>query len=74
MDEPAVKAHYHHGGTIEFEEFKSRVLAVDIYYDRLEYTQISQVESMSTITLVSNVGGLSKFPVEESDCFCLNLI
>jgi len=59
MDEPAVKAHYHHGGAIQFEEFKSRVLAVDIYYDRLEYTQISQVESMSTITLVSNVGGQS---------------
>jgi hypothetical protein len=73
MDEPAVKAHYHHG-TIEFEEFKSRVLAVDIYYDRLEYTQISQVESMSTITLVSNVGGLSGCSVEESNCFCLNLI
>jgi len=74
MENPIINSKFPSSRNISFEELKRQVLSVDIYYDRLEYTQISQVESMSTITLVSNVGGLSKFPVEKSDCFCLNLI
>ena len=55
---PVVKSKYAEDWNISFDDLKRKVFSVNVYYDKLEYTMITQVESMSTITLVSNVGGL----------------
>ncbi len=65
MEKTIIKAKYPSSKNISFEDLKRQVLSVNVYYDRLEYTQISQMDSMSTITLVSNVGGLSGCAVGE---------
>jgi len=39
-------------------EFNRRSLVVYVYFERLEYTMISQTPSMTIIDLVSSIGGL----------------
>lgn len=57
MESQIVKSKYQNR-SLSYEELKSKVLAVDISYHKLDYTIISEVENMSFITLVSNIGGV----------------
>lgn len=62
MTNPVVKIKYPADLPISYDDLKKNVLAVDIYYDKLEYTKISEVPNMRLIELVSNIGGcLSNF-------------
>ncbi len=43
---------------ISDSELSLRLLLLNVYFERLEYTMISQTPSMTVIDLVSSIGGL----------------
>lgn len=44
--------------TLNYDKIKNKVLALNIYYDKLEYTLINQEPKFQILDLVSNIGGL----------------
>lgn len=57
MNNPLVKSKYSNE-TLTYEKLKLSVLSMNIYYDELSYTFISQQAKMQLFDLVSNIGGL----------------
>jgi hypothetical protein len=45
-------------GSFNYEQIKNSVLSINVYYDELGYTLISQQPKMQLFDLVSNIGGL----------------
>ncbi len=44
--------------TLNYDKMKNKVLALNIFYDKLEYTLINQEAKFQILDLVSNIGGL----------------
>ncbi len=58
MASSLIKSKYTENQTISYDDLKGKLVAVDIYFDKLEYTKITELENMRGITLVSNIGGI----------------
>ncbi len=58
MTSSLIKSKYTENQTISYDDLKGKLVAVDIYFDKLEYTKITELENMRGITLVSNIGGI----------------
>jgi hypothetical protein len=43
---------------LTFEQYKSNLVAFNVYYEELVYTQISESAKMTSIDLVANIGGV----------------
>jgi hypothetical protein len=54
---PNFRSIYSNATNASYEDIRNNVLSLNIYYDTLSYMQISEKEKLSTVELVSNLGG-----------------
>lgn len=47
----------HYGRNITFEMARKSLVSLYIYFDELDFTQISEQEATSLVVLISNIGG-----------------
>jgi hypothetical protein len=59
---------------ITYEKLKSKILAINIYYDELGYTNLVEYEKVKLIDLVSSIGGTFGLFVGVSFLSCAEII
>ena len=57
MTNPIITSKFSNG-TLNYESIKQSVLSLNIYYDRLAFTQISKETKFEIVDLISAIGGL----------------
>ena len=61
MNNPLVSSKFQPNQTISYEDLKSKVLFVEIFYSKMSYTKIEKLEKADMNTLISNNGGKKIF-------------
>ena len=61
MNNPLVSSKFKSNQTITYEDLKSKVLFVEIFYSKMSYTKIEKLEKTDMNTLISNNGGKKIF-------------
>lgn len=58
MNDSKVLQNYKNLTSLTYESIKSNVLAVEIFYNDLQYTELSEVEYVTIMGFLSRIGGL----------------
>jgi hypothetical protein len=58
MSNSKIKSKFPANYTITHEDLLKNMIAINVYYNDLKYTQISQIPKTNIIDLISNLGGI----------------
>ena len=58
INNPKITSKYPPGYNITYNDIQNSVIAFNVYYDDLKYTTITENPSVSSIDLISNMGGI----------------
>ena len=66
---PGIKQHFPDNHNISFEDLKSSLVCLNIYYDDLKYTSISENPSKTPIDLLADIGKILYFLKDPKSLF-----
>ena len=54
---PVILKHFNNdSSSITYDQLKSKVVAINVFYEDLSYTLVKEIEQTSLISLISNMG------------------